>query len=145
MTAPDPPREIVEVVGPVEPRDLPHVVSVRLPADTVVALRDIANRRGETVSDLLRTGAEIVLGAGGAAEQPENNQPGNSAEALVPRDLLAAIAIELRAWSAHWTDVRSVVLAGLVKHDRRMADGTCGTCALLDLVDYYAAPRTEQQ
>lgn len=57
---------------------------------------------------------------------------------LVPRDLLEAARIEIRAWSAHWAAHLSQV-QHLVKHDRRMADGSCGTCQLLELIEYYAS------
>jgi hypothetical protein len=45
----------------IEPRTFGQVVSIRLEADTVAALRDVANRRGVTLSDLLREGASMVL------------------------------------------------------------------------------------
>ena len=47
--------------SPVEGRRLGQIVSVRLEPDTIVALREVANRRGVTVSDLLRDGAGMVL------------------------------------------------------------------------------------
>jgi hypothetical protein len=48
---------------PVAGRRLGQIVSVRLESDTIAALRGIANRRGMTVSDLLREGAGMVLAA----------------------------------------------------------------------------------
>lgn len=44
-------------IGPVEPRRMSQVLSVRLDPDVAAALRDIANERGTTVSELLRQGA----------------------------------------------------------------------------------------
>ena len=56
-----------EVVGdsaePVEPRRLGQIVSLRLESDAISALRDVANRRGITVSDLLREGVAMVIAA----------------------------------------------------------------------------------
>lgn len=49
--------DIVGVIGPVEPRRLAQVVSVRLDPEVAGQLRDIANQLGCTVSDLLRRGA----------------------------------------------------------------------------------------
>lgn len=54
--------EIVEGSGTRgSPRRLPQMVSVRLDAQLVVALRTLARQRGVTMSDLLREGAECVL------------------------------------------------------------------------------------
>ncbi len=54
--------EIVEGSGTRgSPRRLPQMVSVRLDARLVVALRTLARQRGVTMSDLLREGAECVL------------------------------------------------------------------------------------
>jgi hypothetical protein len=54
--------EIVEGSGTRgSPRRLPQMVSVRLDARLVVALRALARQRGLTMSDLLREGAECVL------------------------------------------------------------------------------------
>jgi hypothetical protein len=56
--------EVVPGSGtPVAGRRLGQIVSVRLEADTIAALREVANRRGMTVSDLLREGAGKVLAA----------------------------------------------------------------------------------
>jgi hypothetical protein len=49
--------DIVGVIGPVEAKRLDHVLSVRLQPDVAAALRDIANERGTTVSELLRRAA----------------------------------------------------------------------------------------
>lgn len=46
---------------PVTPRRLDHAVSVRLDPEVLSALRDVAESRGTTVSDLLREGAQRVL------------------------------------------------------------------------------------
>lgn len=54
--------EVVPDSGtPVEARRLGQIISLRLEPDTIVALRDIANRRGVTVSELLREGVGMVL------------------------------------------------------------------------------------
>ena len=54
--------EVVPGSGtPVTGRRLGQIVSVRLESDTIAALREVANRRGMTVSDLLREGAGMVL------------------------------------------------------------------------------------
>jgi hypothetical protein len=54
---------VIESAERVEPRRLGQMVSLRLEADTIEALRDIANRRGITLSDLLREGAGILIAA----------------------------------------------------------------------------------
>lgn len=54
---------VVGSAEPVVPRRLGQMVSLRLEPDTIEALRDIANRRGLTLSDLLREGAGIVIAA----------------------------------------------------------------------------------
>jgi len=48
---------------PVEPRRLGQMVSLRLETDTIVALREIANNRGITLSDLLREAAGMIIEA----------------------------------------------------------------------------------
>jgi hypothetical protein len=54
--------EVVPGSGtPVEPRRLDQVVSLRLPPEIIADLKDLGNRRGVTVSDLLREGATSVL------------------------------------------------------------------------------------
>lgn len=57
---------LVGPATPIEPRRLDQVVSLRLEPETIAALRDIATRRGSTVSDLLREGAGMVI----ATEEP---------------------------------------------------------------------------
>lgn len=54
-------EDIIGVVGSVEPKALPQVVSVRLDPAVAADLRDIANERGVTVSDLLRRGAQLAM------------------------------------------------------------------------------------
>ncbi len=54
---------IDESAEAVEPRRIGQVVSLRLESDTISALRDIANRHGLTMSDLLRDGARMVIEA----------------------------------------------------------------------------------
>jgi uncharacterized protein (DUF4415 family) len=46
----------------VHPRRMPQVVSLRLDPDVISQLRDVANQRGTTVSDLLREGADCIIG-----------------------------------------------------------------------------------
>lgn len=46
---------------PVEPREVPQMVSVRLDAGVLTELRKAAEREGTTVSDLLRRGAALVV------------------------------------------------------------------------------------
>lgn len=54
--------EVVPGSGtPVEPRRLDQVVSLRLPPEIIADLRDLANARGSSVSDLLREGVAVVL------------------------------------------------------------------------------------
>lgn len=56
--------EVVAGSGtPVEGRRLGQMVSLRLEPDVVADLRDIANERGQTISDLLREGAARVIAA----------------------------------------------------------------------------------
>jgi len=52
---------LVESAQAIEGRRLDQVVSLRLEPETVAELREIANRRGVTVSDLLREGAAMVI------------------------------------------------------------------------------------
>ncbi len=51
----DDPAEIVE------PRRVPQMVSLRMDGDVLATLRDIANERGLSLSDLLREGADCVI------------------------------------------------------------------------------------
>lgn len=53
---------IVEGSGQVvAPRRLGHMVSLRLEPELAAALRKLADRRGKTVSELLREGAAVLL------------------------------------------------------------------------------------
>jgi hypothetical protein len=55
--------EEYEVVGPVEPRQLDQILSVRMPHELAVGLRGVAERSGVSVSDLIRAAArQIVAG-----------------------------------------------------------------------------------
>lgn len=45
----------------IEPRKLGQMVSLRLDGEVLSALRELANQRGSTVSDLLREGAALVI------------------------------------------------------------------------------------
>lgn len=47
---------------PVAPQRLSQVLSLRLDPEVAAALRDVANLRGVTVSDLLREAAERIVG-----------------------------------------------------------------------------------
>jgi Ribbon-helix-helix protein, copG family len=54
--------EVVEGSGrPVAPRRLDQMISLRLEPDLAAALRGLAERRGVTVSELLREGAIALL------------------------------------------------------------------------------------
>lgn len=59
----------LETVGPVEPRRLGQMVSLRFEPDILARLREIANSRGSTVSDLLREGAALVIASNEQAMQ----------------------------------------------------------------------------
>ena len=52
---------ILDDAEPMEPARLSQMVSLRLDSDVVAALRDLANKRGTTVSELLREGAGLIL------------------------------------------------------------------------------------
>lgn len=54
----------------------------------------------------------------------------------VPRDLLLACRGEIRAWSGHWADGFTALGESLVQHDRRMSDGSCLSCSLLEILDH---------
>ena len=54
----------------------------------------------------------------------------------IPRDLLAALRGELASHTAHWVAARGP-LSHLVRHDGRMTDGGCLTCALLTAADMW--------
>jgi len=57
-----PDNVIVEGSGQaVAPRRLGHMVSLRLEPELAAALRELADRRGTTVSELLREGAATLL------------------------------------------------------------------------------------
>jgi hypothetical protein len=53
--------EVDDLPEPVEPKQLATVYSVRLPSNIAAMLRDVANRRGCSVSDLMREGVGHVL------------------------------------------------------------------------------------
>lgn len=59
----------------------------------------------------------------------------------VPRVLLVALRSEIRSWSGHWAQGFTSAGQSLVKHDKRMADGSCCTCELLEVLDAYLHPR----
>jgi uncharacterized protein (DUF4415 family) len=62
--------QVVEGSGEVmEPARLSQMVSLRLDGDVIGALRDLANRRQTTVSELLRQGASLVLAHDAAPTQ----------------------------------------------------------------------------
>jgi hypothetical protein len=60
---------VPESAVPVQPQQLDQVVSLRLDPNTITTLREIANRRGMTMSDLLRQGAGMVIVAAGQTQQ----------------------------------------------------------------------------
>ena len=63
--------EVVEGSGKaVAPRRLDQMVSLRLEPELAVALRELANRRGVSVSELLREGALRLLEADRASTAP---------------------------------------------------------------------------
>src|ERR687886_998631 len=66
--------EVVEGSGKRgKPRRMAQMVSVRLDGELVSTLRNIAERRGVTISDLLREGAEQVVQKTYAAARPRVN------------------------------------------------------------------------
>jgi ribbon-helix-helix CopG family protein len=63
--------EVVEGSGTaVAPRRLDQMISLRLEPELAAALRQLANRRGVTVSELLRVGALRLLEADRASTGP---------------------------------------------------------------------------
>jgi hypothetical protein len=63
--------EVVEGSGtPVGPKRLDQMISLRLEPELAVALRELANRRGVSVSELLREGAIRLLDADRASTGP---------------------------------------------------------------------------
>lgn len=67
--------DVVEGAGvAIEPKRLPQMVSFRLDPDVAAGLRDIANARGVTVSDLLRQGATQVRTASLDADLADINR-----------------------------------------------------------------------
>lgn len=71
-------------------------------------------------------------------DEPKPRRVASSDMVVVPRDLLLAARIEIRALTAHWA-TGLAPLAHLVRHDRLMADGSCGTCQMLELIEHYAS------
>jgi hypothetical protein len=63
---------VVESATAIEPRRLHQMISVRLDPDIAAALRDLANQRGISVSDLLREGAATVLASARPTVQVTN-------------------------------------------------------------------------
>lgn len=55
-------------------------------------------------------------------------------------DLLEIVRGELRAWSGHWAAGHGPLAEKVVRHDRRMADKSCCTCAILELLDQFLEP-----
>lgn len=55
------------------PRRMAQMVSVRLDGELVVRLRDVAEHRGVSISELLREGAEAIVRKSYAEEQPRIN------------------------------------------------------------------------
>ncbi len=59
-----------------KPRRMDHMVSVRLDGDLIRRLRGIANKRGTTLSDLLREGAVMVAEANNPSARPNDEGDG---------------------------------------------------------------------
>ncbi len=59
-----------------KPRRMDHMVSVRLGGDLIRRLRGIANKRGTTLSDLLREGAVMVAEANNPSARPNDEGDG---------------------------------------------------------------------
>lgn len=59
----------VDSARAIEPRALDQILSVRMPAELAIGLRDVANRVGVSVSDLLRAAAR-QLAAGEPVARP---------------------------------------------------------------------------
>ena len=64
--------EIVEGSGSLgTPRLMSHMVSLRLDGNLVIELRNAAERRGVSLSDILREGARLVLQEEYASAEPQ--------------------------------------------------------------------------
>lgn len=53
---------------------------------------------------------------------------------------MLAARSEIRAATGHWAQGFTALGESITRHDRRMADGSCCTCALLALLDEYLHP-----
>ncbi len=67
-----------------KPRRMAQMVSVRLDGELVSRLRIIATQRGVTVSDLLREGAELIIGDAYASAQPRMSFTVSGAKEWLP-------------------------------------------------------------
>lgn len=67
-------------------------------------------------------------------------EAGGDRTVTVPRDLLVALRAEVRGSGAHWAQGFTAAGESLVQHDRRLPDGGCLTCALLEVVGFYLHP-----
>jgi hypothetical protein len=73
--------EIVEGSGSLgTPRLMSHMVSVRLDGNLIIELRNAAERRGVSLSDILREGARLVLQDEYAEAEPQLNYRINGAK-----------------------------------------------------------------
>jgi hypothetical protein len=78
-----------------KPRRMAQMVSVRLDGEIVSRLRTIAEERGVSVSDLLREGAQLILGNAYASAQPRASFRIEGAQEALPT------AAGDRAYAAH--------------------------------------------
>jgi hypothetical protein len=67
-----------------KPRRMAQMVSVRLEGELVSRLRNIAEQRGVTVSDLLREGAEVVVQKTYAVGRPTISYTVSGADHAIP-------------------------------------------------------------
>lgn len=89
---------IVEGSGQaVAPRRLGHMVSLRLEPELAAALRQLANRRGKTVSELLREGAAVLLENERASTRSIYSYVVFGANSLVGRTGSRLLELSLRA------------------------------------------------
>jgi uncharacterized protein (DUF4415 family) len=78
-----------------KPRRMAQMVSVRLDGEIVSRLRNIAEQRGVSVSDLLREGAQLILDDAYASAQPRASFRISGAHEALPT------AADDRAYAAH--------------------------------------------
>lgn len=76
-------------------RRMAQMVSVRLDGEVVSRLRNVAEQRGVSVSDLLREGAQLILDDAYASAQPRASFKISGAQEALPT------AADDRAYAAH--------------------------------------------